>query len=593
MKDFVKMTLAVICGLFIMGIIGIILLSGFIGALASSDSAKPVLPRSGVLKIDMSKIIIKEQASTINDPTSILKNNYITPIGIWNAVQAINTAAADPAVKLIYLKTDGAFAGMAQLEEFRKALDNFRKSGKAIVSYMESPTTGSYYLASVADKVYMSSYSGSGPMITGVATQMFFLKDILDRFGVNVQLIRHGKYKSAGEMFIKNAPSKENLEQTQEMINSIWESMADEIAEKRNIESTALSALIDNLALESPQDMIEHKLVDELVTKDELKEKLAVLEGEQSFKSSRLIRFSDYVTAKTSPDYKAKKKIAIIYADGEITENEDIKAISGDRFAKIVADVDADSSVKAVVLRVSSPGGSVLASDKIRKQLDKLGNDKLLVASYGNYAASGGYWISNNCSKIFSDKTTLTGSIGVFSMIPDFSKTAKDILKVGVANVGSNEHSDMYSLMKPLDEKEQAYIQKGVEKIYEEFVGNVAEGRSLRTSYVDSIAQGRVWIGADALKINLVDEIGTLEDAVNYAVATIDGTTDLTKWNVTAYPKPMTEFESIMAAFGQMNQEEDVLAKTPFKSIVKTFKDWNYQTSERFYARMPYEYSIK
>lgn len=178
-------------------------------------------------------------------------------------------------------------------------------------------------------------------------------------------------------------------------------------------------------------------------------------------------------------------------------------------------------------------------------------------------------------------------------MIPDFSKTAKDILKVGVANVGSNEHSDMYSLMKPLDEKEQAYIQKGVEKIYEEFVGNVAEGRSLRTSYVDSIAQGRVWTGADALKINLVDEIGTLEDAVNYAVATIDGTTDLTKWNVTAYPKPMTEFESLMAAFGQMKQEEDVLAKTPFKSIVKTFKDWNYQTSERFYARMPYEYSIK
>lgn len=592
MKQFFKMLLAVICGLLIMSIISLFLFAGFIGALASSGGSKPVLPRSGILKIDMSRIILKEQSS-IGDPFSILKSNSIVPVGIWNAVQAINFAAADPGVKFIYLKTDGVNAGIAQLEEFRKALDNFRKSGKVVVAYTENPMTSSYYLASVADKIYMSSYTGSGAMITGVGTQMFFLKDILDKFGVNVQLIRHGKYKSAGEMFIKNAPSPENLEQTQAMINSIWDSIAEEIAEKRGIEKDSFSKMIDNLVLDTPEDMLGQKLVDEIVTKDELKAKLAELEGEDNFKPNRLIRFSDYVTAKVSPNLKAKKKIAIIFADGEIKEGNDNQNIAGDRFTKIISDVNADSSVKAVVLRVSSPGGSVLASDKIKKQLDKLGKEKLLIASFGNYAASGGYWISNNSAKIYCNKTTLTGSIGVFSMIPDLSGTAKNVFKIGVTSVGSNKHSDMYSMLKPLDKKEKEYIQKGIENVYSCFVENVAEGRDLRPSYVDSIAQGRVWTGAEALKLNLIDEIGTLEDAVHYTAVALEGDSDLSKWEIATYPKPLTEFESIMAAFDDMKKDEDVLAGTPFKNIVKTFRNWNFETFERYYARMPYEYIIK
>lgn len=588
------MVLAVICGVFIMSIISLFLFAGFIGALAESgSSSKPVLPRSGVLKIDMQKIALAEQASTMSDPIAMMRGNYIAPVGIWNAVQAINIAATDPSVKLIYLKPDGANAGIAQLEEIRKALDNFRKSGKAVIAYTEAPTTGSYYLASVADKVFMSSYCGSGPMITGVGTQMFFLKDILDKFGVNVQLIRHGKYKSAGEMFIKNTPSPENLEQTQEMINSIWNSLAEEIAERRGIAADTLSALVDDLQLATPEDMLEHKLVDELVTKDELKDKLAVLEGVDKFERGHLIRFSDYIAAKVNSNLKAKKKIAIIFADGEIRDGDDTQQIAGDRFARIISEVNADSSVKAVVLRVASPGGSVVASDKIKKQLDRMALDKPVIASYGSYAASGGYWISNNCEKIFTDKTTLTGSIGVFSMIPDFSKTAKDILHVGIASVGSGKHSDMYSLLKPLDAKEQAYMQKSVETIYARFVTTVSEGRDLRPSYVDSIAQGRVWTGVDALKLNLVDEIGTLEDAVHYAAGLVNsGNSDLSEWEVASYPKPMTEFESLMAAFSNMG-EEDILAKTPFKNIAKTFMKWDYEKSEKTYARMPFEYVIK
>lgn len=594
MKDFVKMTLAVICGLFLMSFVSFFMFFGFIGALASSGGSKPILPRSGILKIDMSAILLSEKATKLGDPMAILQGDNIKNISLWNAVQAINTAAEDPGIKFIYLKSDNPNAGLSHIEELRKAIENFRKSGKAVISYIENPSTASYYLASVADKVLMSSYHGSGSMITGIGTQMFFLKDILDKFGVNVQLIRHGKYKSAGEMFIKNSPSPENLEQTKEMVNSIWETCAEEIAQSRGMDKNVFSALIDNLALVSSEDMLSNNLVDELVTKDQIKEKLGSLSGETPFKAEHLVSLSDYIEVKVSPNHKAKNKIAILTAEGEIVDREDLQNISGDSFAKLIAKINADSSIKAVVLRVASPGGSVLASDKIKRQLDKLGEDKLLVASFGNFAASGGYWISNNCERIFSDNTTLTGSIGVFSIIPDFSKTAKDILHIGVTSVGSNKHSDMYSLVKPLDTEEKAYMQKSVEDIYDNFVKIVSEGREMRPAYVDSIAQGRVWTGRDALRLGLVDEIGTLEDAVKYAAAYInDGDPDLSTWNIESYPKPKSEFEALIETFSKIGKDEDVLAGTPFKNVVKTFRKWDFEKSGHTFARMPYEYIIK
>lgn len=594
MKDFVKMTLAVICGLFLMSFVSFFMFFGFIGALASSGGSKPILPRSGILKIDMSAILLSEKATKLGDPMAILQGDNIKNISLWNAVQAINTAAEDPGIKFIYLKSDNPNAGLSHIEELRKAIENFRKSGKAVISYIENPSTASYYLASVADKVLMSSYHGSGSMITGIGTQMFFLKDILDKFGVNVQLIRHGKYKSAGEMFIKNSPSPENLEQTKEMVNSIWETCAEEIAQSRGMDKNVFSALIDNLALVSSEDMLSNNLVDELVTKDQIKEKLGSLSGETPFKAEHLVSLSDYIEAKVSQNLKTKNKIAILTAEGEIVDREDLQNISGDSFAKLIAKINADSSIKAVVLRVASPGGSVLASDKIKRQLDKLGEDKLLVASFGSFAASGGYWISNNCERIFSDNTTLTGSIGVFSIIPDFSKTAKDILHIGVTSVGSNKHSDMYSLVKPLDTEEKAYMQKSVEDIYDNFVKIVSEGRDMRPAYVDSIAQGRVWTGRDALRLGLVDEIGTLEDAVKYAAAYInDGDPDLSTWNIESYPEPKSEFEALIETFSKIGKDEDVLAGTPFKNVVKTFRKWDFEKSGHTFARMPYEYIIK
>ena len=591
MKDFLKMTLAVLAGLFIAGILGFMLFFGFIGTLASLGSSTPAMPRSGVLFMDMSRISIAEQTQE-TDPMAMIQGQDISIIGLWDAVKAIEKAASDPAVQCIYLKADGLSAGgIAPVEELRQALGDFRLSGKPVVAYTENPGTGSYYLASVADKIYMGSYKGGSNMMVGVGTQMIFLKDLLDKLGVNVQLIRHGKFKSAGEMYIKSRPSEENLLQTREMVNSMWDGMAESICSSREISREDLDGMIDNLKLNTPEDFLACRLVDELLTKEELKEKLAVLAKESKYEEVKFISLRDYVNINAQTVSKDRRKIAIIYAEGEIIDGYDKQEVAGDRFAGIISSVRADSTVKAVVLRVASPGGSVAASEKIRTEIDLLRKVKPVIASYGNYAASGGYWISNSCDKIFSDKSTLTGSIGVFSMIPDFSGTAEKVFHVGVTNVGSSRHSDMYSLTRPLDAEETAYMQRSVDDIYEAFLENVSAGRGMDKAEIDEIAQGRVWTGSDALKIGLVDEIGTLADAVRYAaIAAGDAESDLSTWNIAAYPKPMTTLDIILE---NLTGSTDALAGTPFESVGRAFRSWDATSTGKVYARMPYIMEIK
>ena len=591
MKDFLKMTLAVLAGLFIAGILGFMLFFGFIGTLASLGSSTPAMPRSGVLFMDMSRISIAEQTQE-TDPMAMIQGQDISIIGLWDAVKAIEKAASDPAVQCIYLKADGLSAGgIAPVEELRQALGDFRLSGKPVVAYTENPGTGSYYLASVADKIYMGSYKGGSNMMVGVGTQMIFLKDLLDKLGVNVQLIRHGKFKSAGEMYIKSRPSEENLLQTREMVNSMWDGMAESICSSREISREDLDGMIDNLKLNTPEDFLACRLVDELLTKEELKEKLAVLAKESKYEEVKFISLRDYVNINAQTVSKARRKIAIIYAEGEIIDGYDKQEVAGDRFAGIISSVRADSTVKAVVLRVASPGGSVAASEKIRTEIDLLRKVKPVIASYGNYAASGGYWISNSCDKIFSDKSTLTGSIGVFSMIPDFSGTAEKVFHVGVTNVGSSRHSDMYSLTRPFDAEETAYMQRSVDDIYEAFLENVSAGRGMDKAEIDEIAQGRVWTGSDALKIGLVDEIGTLADAVRYAaIAAGDAESDLSTWDIAAYPKPMTTLDIILE---NLTGSTDALAGTPFESVGRAFRSWDATSTGKVYARMPYILEIK
>ncbi|MBP5488329.1 MAG: signal peptide peptidase SppA [Bacteroidales bacterium] len=576
MKKFLKMMLAVICGILVLWIIGFTLIS----LIASAGSKTQSVPAEGILKVDLSKVTIGEQANE----TFTLGATQATPMGLHQAVKALEAAAEDPGVKALYLKPDGGVLGIATRQELRTALAKFRQSGKPVVAYTEALTTGSIYLASVADKVYTTSSIGVTPTFNGISSQLYFLGDLLDRLGVKVQLIRHGKYKSAGEMYIRSSASPENLHQTQVFINTLWKSFGGEIAASRGLSLEALNKAIDDLELCMPEDFVTFGLADEALDRKGLEEKLAVLAQAESFKDVKMIPFDGYAQKKVKNNFRARGKIAVIYANGEIVEGLDKQNVDGDRFASIIEEVRNDSTVKAVVLRVNSPGGSVSASEKIKTELDLLAGVKPLIASYGDYAASGGYWISNGADKIYSNATTITGSIGVFGMIPDFSKLITENAHVGLNAVSSNKHGDMMSLMRPLSPEEYAYIQRSIEAIYSRFVDVVAEGRDMTPARVDEIAQGRVWAGADALEIGLVDEIGTLEDALAYAAISA-GNEDLKAWNIVEYPKVMTFADMFSGMMG--GQDED------YSVYLSWYENWKKGKAEYVFASMPFRVTVR
>ena len=591
MKNFVKMTLATLTGLLIFGFVASFLFFGIIGAMTTLGEKQPIMPAKAVLTLDLSTITLDEQTSEPDPMAMIQGAEAPSPVGIFSIVQAIRKAAQDPAVSFIYMKPDGVTGGFAHIEELRKALEDFRQSGKAIVSYTESPNNPSYYLASVSDKIFMTCHEGGMNMLTGISSQMIFLKDILDEVGINVQLIRHGKYKSAGEMFVRSSSSKENMEQNKAMISSIWNSWAEKIAESRGITTESLNDMLNNLELNFPSDFLEKGLVDELITRDELEQKLTALFVAEKPEDVKSISIQDYAALQKNFSLNSKGKVAVVYANGEIIDGDEKKNVAGDRFAEIISKIRKDSTIKAVVLRVNSPGGSVLASEKIKAEIALLQKRMPVVASYGDYAASGGYWISAGCDKIFSNGTTLTGSIGVFSMIPDFGKAIKDKIHVNITQVKSNAHADIYSMMRPLDSKEIAYMQASVENIYDKFTKLVAEGRDMNVERVDEIAQGRVWTGAEALEIGLVDQIGTIQDAITWAALSIDGVSDLGEVTIEEYPKPLTSIEVLLESLGM--GEQSIFAGTPFENIISAFSNMSRKDCGKVFARMPYEITLQ
>ena len=581
MKDFVKTIVAVICAFVILGILRGIFFLIMLGSIALSGSSTPSIPKTGgVLDLNFSTFSLGEQSQS--DPAPSLNSmsfETIPTVGIRDAVTALQEAAVDPAIKFVFLRPDGALDGMSQLEELRKALSAFRESGKPVLAYTETPSNGSYYLASVADKVLMGNAHGGTYTLLGLSSQSFFLKDLLDKLGVNVQLIRHGKFKSAGEMFIRNTSSSENREQNQVMISSLWKAMASAAAASRDMSEEQFNDIIDKLVLVTPEDFVSNGLVDELVDYAGLQNKMKTLAQVEDYKKVHLVSLPSYIDAKVSAK-PSKNKVAVLYADGEIVDGSGKSQVAGDRFMKLVEKLRKDKNVKAVVLRVNSPGGSVSASVKIRTALDSLMKEKPLVASFGDYAASGGYWISSGCQKIYADATTVTGSIGVFSLIPDFSKVTKKV-GVNVESVGSNKHSDMMSLMRPFDAAELAYMQASVEDIYELFVNLVATSRGLSVERVEQLAPGRVWAATDALEVGLVDEIGTLQDAISYAAALADLPSS-DDYSVASYPAVPSFFEQLMSQLGGSGMGEDVRLR-----VLKSYEPG------RFYARLPYDFEIR
>ena len=575
---FLKTLLASFLGCAIALFIAVLVCIGFIGSLALlGQSSAPVVPENGILKMDF-KNVVSERAVPVS-AIALLQGQNTGTTTIYDAIKAVERAAADPGVRFIYMEPDNFAGSISSLEELRNALEKFRASGKAIISFTQTPTLGSYWLASVSDKIYMAPY-GSG-MILGLGSQMIYFKDLLDEIGINIQLIRHGKYKSAGEPYIKSEMSPENKKQNEDMLNAIWDSIGEEIAQARGITVEELDSMINGLRLDSPADFMKYGLIDGTATKDEMTEKLCTLYEVEDEKDLSFIPFDDYAISLV-PKTVSKNKIAVVYADGEIVEGKSTENIGGDSFSKQLSEIRKDTTIRTIVFRVNSPGGSVSAAEKIKREIDLIkGQGRTVIASYGSYAASGGYWISANCDYIFSDATTLTGSIGVFSMIPDIGKVIKEKAHLNVYTIKTHEHADMFNMMRPLDADEERYMQASVDTIYTKFTELVAQGRGMEVGYVDEIAQGRVWAGTEALEIGLVDEIGGLADAIEYAAA-VSGYSD---YEVVQYPKPKTQIEMLMEQFGGM----DAMLESPFENAYRNLEE----VSGKMYARLPWDYEFE
>ena len=458
-------------------------------------------------------------------------------LSLLSVERALEKAAEDDEIAMVFLRPDQLSAELAVREELRTSLERFAAKGKPIVCYGISFSTASYYLGSVGDRVFM--HPGSEGNLTGPSTTQLYYKDLLDSLGVRVQLFRHGSYKSAGEPFVRSEMSPENRQQYEALLGSIWAPMVEEMSASRGIEADSLRNWVTTLQLATSRDWLDKGLVDGLKYRDEMEDYLCHLFGKSDPADLKKVSMSDYVK---SLKKKGSGKVAVLYAEGDIVRSG--SGIAGEKFARQIAKVRADSSVKAVVLRVNSPGGEVVAADMIRREIQLLRKDKPVVASYGAYAASGGYLISVGTDRIFVDNATLTGSIGVFGQVISFGDALKKKLHINPFTVGTHEHSDMASGVRPLDEKELAWYQGTIDGIYDDFVQVVCDGRGMEKASVESLAQGRVWAGGDALKIGLADERGTLLDAVRYAA----DRAGLKKYRIVAYPEKKNLLDELLSS---------------------------------------------
>ena len=517
-KTFLAGLLAVIVGTFLVFFLWIFILLGIAGSMEKSVAVHP----ESILKIDFSEVLTDAPSSDPLAGIDLMTLQTTRQLSLFKALRAIEAAGADDRIKGIYLRMNGGggVTGSALLEELREALLEFKQSGKFIVAYNETYSQGQYYLASVADKIYLQPEGGME--WSGLASDVMFYKGLLDKLDLRAEVFRPTacKYKSAVEPFILDKMSAANREQMQALVNSRWGTISGAVCESRGIDSVKMRRITDNLQVTLPEEALEYGFVDSLLYEDQMEDVFAELGVSDDYD---FITLGDYAS-QVGADLKniSADQVAIVYADGQIVDGEGYgKEIYGNTLAAKIAGVRDDEKVKAVVLRVNSPGGSALASDVIWREVELLRAEKPVVVSMGSYAASGGYYISCPADVIVADKLTLTGSIGVFGMILDTREALKNKLGITIDGVQSNASSSFLATQ-PLTPVQRSMIMRGVDKVYTTFTNDVAEGRNLPIEKVLDIAGGRVWSGADALGIGLIDTYGGLKTAIALAVDKAD-----------------------------------------------------------------------
>ncbi|MDB5285873.1 MAG: signal peptide peptidase SppA [Mucilaginibacter sp.] len=590
MKQFFKFVLATIVGIIIVSILSVFFIAGII-AFASSDKAVEVDSNSLLhIKINYD---IKER--TPNNPFAgfgFLGIDGEKSVGLNDILANIKKAKTDDNIKGIFLDESYMMSGQATTEEIRNALIDFKKSGKFLIAYSEIYTQGFYYLASVADKVYINPKGFFE--FKGFSSEVTFLKGALDKLGIEAQIIKVGTYKSAVEPLILTKMSDANRLQVTSYLGSLYDHFLTGISKNRNINKDSLFNLANNGIIQEPEDALKYKLVDGLKYKDEILTELKQRTGISQKKDIHSVELGDYTKSNSKSDNNivntSKNRIAVIYASGEITGGEgDDNNIGSENISKAIRKVRLDDKIKAVVLRVNSPGGSSLASDVIWREVVLTKKVKPIIVSMGDVAASGGYYIACAADSIIAEPNTITGSIGIFAVLPNLQKLFNDKLGVTFDGVKTGKYADLGDVSRPLTPEEKAILQKSVNRGYDTFTKAVANGRGKTQAYINSIGQGRVWTGAQALKIGLVDRLGNISDAVKSAAKKAN----LKDYKIVTYP----EQKSILNKFGEGLTSE---VKAHF---VKAELGENYRIYEQIkgvtqmmrtpQARMPYDIVIK
>ena len=536
MKSFFSSFFAALLAILVFSIGGVMLLIGF--AAAFSSDVEVTVPTNAVLVIDLNDNFTEKEVS---DPFTELMNPGTGKIpSLTSVIGLIQHAKKDSNIKGIYIKCQQNSNGYASSEELRKALVDFKKSNKFIFAYGETISQKGYWVGNVANQIY--THPQGGLEFSGFSLETVFLKGMLDKLDVQMQVFYAGKFKSATEPFRYTKMSDANKQQTGVWLNGLYDHFINSVASARQIAPEKLKALVNEAKIQSAQDALSNGLVDGLIYDDQLKKMIAkklkgVKENDIPF-----VAVKEY--AKSVPlRGTGAGKIAVVYADGDIVMGKGVKgSIASDDFRMLLQKIRADESIDALVLRVNSPGGSALASDIIWREIELIKGKIPVVVSMGDVAASGGYYIASSADSIYADANTITGSIGVFAVIPNISGFMNNKLGISFDGVKTAPYADAPTVTRPLNTMEQKILQSGVDSIYHTFKSRVAKGRKKSMEYVDSIAQGRVWLGSDAIKVGLVDRIGTLNDALASAakMAKLKG------YSIKQYPESKSFIEDLI-----------------------------------------------
>ncbi|MBN1820292.1 MAG: signal peptide peptidase SppA [Prolixibacteraceae bacterium] len=547
MKGFFKYVLATIVGIFIVSVLGFFLFFMIIGALVSSTEKTVIVQNNSMLVLNLEKEIVDRAPNDPFEDLNIPGLQAAQRIGLDEILKSIDKAATDDRIKTIYLNARFINGGMASIEEIRNALLKFKeKSGKPIYAYSEMYDQKAYYLATVADKLVIHPLGTVD--FRGLSSQTIFFKNALDKLGVEMQILRgpNNKFKGAVEPFMLDKMSPENKEQTMTYLTSLWNKMLEGIESERGIPVDKLNQYADEvLTFKTGQILVDYGLVDEIKYKDEVLEDLRQITGVAPNKGIPIIGAEDYALqpGRSGKGSFSRNKIAVIYASGDIGIAVGSEGIDAEKLSREIRKVRQDSSYKAIVLRIDSPGGSAFESDVILREVKLAAEEKVVVASFGDVAASGGYYIACAADKIVASPNTITGSIGIFGMIPNAGELLNDKLGITFDEVKTNEHSNLVPLTRSMTEFERNLLQQYIVEGYETFINHVSDGRGMEAATVDAIGQGRVWTGENALEIGLVDMLGGLNDAIGLA-AEIAGIDDYRTVSLPYLPDPFEELFS-------------------------------------------------